>query len=122
MKFNLFIFFILFYHLLEANEVSSLLFNGNCLTCHKETKTESAPSVVEFKKRYMNAFSKKEDFVSYMSEWVEHPKEDTSLMRDAIKKHGLMPDLGFDKETLREISVYIYETDFTKRGGRYWSK
>jgi hypothetical protein len=43
-------------------------------------------------------------------------------MHDAIKKHGLMPDLGFDKETLRDISAYIYETDFTKRGGRYWSK
>lgn len=122
MKFNLFIFFILFSHFLEAGEVSSLLFNGNCLTCHRETKTESAPSVVEFKKRYINAFSNREDFINYMSEWVQHPKEETSLMHDAIKKHGLMPDLGFDIETLKEISAYIYDTDFNSRGGRYWSK
>lgn len=122
MRFNLSIFFMLFYHLLEANDVSSLLFNGNCITCHKETKTESAPSVVEFKKRYMNAFKDREDFINYMSEWVQQPKEETSLMRDAIKKHGLMPDLGFDIETLRDISAYIYDTNFTTRGGRYWNK
>lgn len=121
MKLNLLILISLFYSL-QADELGSLLFNGNCLTCHKETQTISAPSVVEFKNRYVNAFKNKEDFVNYMSEWVEHPNKETSLMHDAIKKHGLMPDLGFDKETLRDIAAYIYETDFTKRGGRYWSK
>lgn len=122
MKFSLSILFILSFYSLEADDISSLLFNGNCLTCHKETKTVSAPSVVEFKKRYISAFKNKEDFVNYMSEWVRNPNKETSLMHDAIKKHGLMPDLGFDEETLRDISAYIYETDFTKRGGRYWSK
>lgn len=122
MKLSLAIFLIFSFYSLEADDISSLLFNGNCLTCHKETQTISAPSVVEFKNRYINAFKNKEDFVNYMSEWVEHPSKDTSLMHDAIKKHGLMPELGFDKEALRDISAYIYETDFTKRGGRYWSK
>ena len=107
---------------LKADNNSSLLFNGNCITCHKETKTISAPSVVEFKKRYMSAFGKKEEFVDYMSTWIQDPKQETSLMQDAIKKHGLMPHLGFDKETSRDISAYVYETDFNKRGGRYWSK
>jgi cytochrome c551/c552 len=116
------ILFLLFIQSLQASETSSLLFNGNCITCHKETKSISAPSVVEFKQRYLSAFSKKKDFVEYMSAWVQNPKKDTSLMSDAIKKYGLMPHLYFDKETLMDISTYIYETDFTKRGGRYWSK
>ncbi len=107
---------------LSADNMSSLLFNGNCITCHKELKTESAPSVVDFKKAYKNAFSKKEDFVEYMSRWVENPNAKTSLMQGAIKKHGLMPHLGFDKDMLEDISSYIYDTDFQKRGGRYWKK
>lgn len=49
-----------------------------------------------------------------MSNWVLKPTEEGSLMHDAIQKHGLMPELGFDEDTLRVISEYIYETDFTK--------
>ena len=105
----------------EANNMSSLMFNGNCITCHKETKTVSAPSVVKFKAVYLNAFPDKKDFVKYMSSWVQNPDKETSLMRSCIKKHGLMPHLGFDIETLRDITAYIYDTDFKTRGGRYWN-
>ena len=100
--------------------MSSLMFNGNCITCHKETKTISAPSVMKFKAVYLKAFPNKKDFVNYMSTWVLNPARETSLMDDSIKKHGLMPHLGFDIDTLRDISTYIYETDFKTRGGRYW--
>ncbi len=108
------------FSLLYAREMGSLLFNGNCITCHHPTKTISAPAVVEFKERYMNAFSDKDEFVSYMATWVEHPKAETSLMHDAIEKHELMPELGFDKEMLKIICEYIYETDFTKKDVEYW--
>ena len=104
----------------EANDMSSLMFNGNCITCHKETKTVSAPSVLKFKAVYLNAFPEKKDFVKYMSTWVIDPSKEGSLMQSSIKKHGLMPHLGFDIETLRDISAYIYETDFKTRGGKYW--
>ncbi|MEK6659531.1 MAG: cytochrome C [Campylobacterota bacterium] len=119
MRFVFFTVFISFFSICYASETGSLLFNGNCLTCHNETKTISAPSVLEFKDRYMKAFKTKEEFVSYMSKWVKNPQEKTSLMHDAIKKHGLMPELGFDMQTLIDISGYIYETDFKKRNG-YW--
>ena len=114
--------FSLFISCVKANDISSLLFNGNCITCHKETKTISAPSVVKIKDVYKNAFPIKKDFVEYMSKWVQNPCKETSLMHDSIKKHGLMPHLGYDIDTLRDISAYIYETDFKKRGGKYWSK
>ncbi len=99
---------------LEADNYKSLLFNGNCITCHFENKTVSAPSVIEFKERYLLAFPKRDNFIDYMSKWVQHPNAKTSLMADAIKKHELMPELGFDLYTLRQISQYIYDTDFTK--------
>ena len=64
---------------------------------------------------YKSAFPKKEDFVEYMSKWVKVPKAETSLMDGAIKKYKLMPLLGYDLSTLKDITEYIYETDFTKK-------
>ena len=52
-----------------------------------------------------------------MSAWVKKPNEETSLMRDAVEQYGLMPELAFDLETLRSISGYIYDTDFSKEHG-----
>jgi len=99
---------------LNAASLGSLLFHGNCITCHEETKAVSAPSVMEFRANYLRAFPQKKDFVEYMSEWVKHPNTETSIMLEAIKKYELMPELGFEKSTLEIISEYIYETDFTK--------
>ena len=99
---------------LNANNLGSLLFHGNCITCHHETKAISAPSVVEFKANYLRAFPQKKDFVAYMSKWVVHPNAKTSIMLEAIKKYELMPELGFEKSTIDIIAEYIYETDFTK--------
>jgi hypothetical protein len=99
-----------------------LLYNGNCITCHKATKAESAPSMLYIQTRYKEAFTNKQDFISYMSKWVLNPNKDGSLMSDKIKKYGLMPNLSFDEETLIDISTFIYENDFEKNGQRYWKK
>ena len=107
--------FVLFFTLkLQATDYASLLFHGNCTTCHFENKTVSAPSMRVIKERYRSAFAHKPDFVAYMSTWVQTPDEKTSLMVDAIEKHGLMPELAYDLETLKVIASYIYDTDFTK--------
>jgi hypothetical protein len=90
-----------------------MLFNGNCVTCHHDTKNISAPSISFIRKTYKNAFIKKSDFVSYMANWVIHPNHNTSLMHQSIQKYELMPELGYDLDTLTHIANYIYETDFT---------
>ena len=95
-----------------ANSYNELFFNGNCITCHFKNKSVSAPSIAKIKDRYITAFPNKEDFINYMSVWVKKPNVETSLMHDAIKKHEIMPELGFDLDTLKDISQYIYETDF----------
>lgn len=98
-----------------ASNYGELLFNGNCITCHFQTKKISAPSLLEVKKNYINAFPKKEDFVKYMTLWVLKPNVTTSIMQDSIKEFELMPELGYEKYTLEEIAKYIYETDFNKQ-------
>ena len=105
---------LLFITSLNAGDPRSLLFHGNCVTCHDEHTSISAPSIEEIKENYKRAFPRKKDFVTYMSIWVVTPKAETSIMQGAIKKYELMPELGFDKSTLIEISAYIYDTDFTK--------
>ncbi|KAB7884578.1 MAG: cytochrome C [Arcobacter sp.] len=92
-----------------------LLFNGNCITCHKtDNLNKSAPTVQEIQKEYKNAFADKKEFVDYMTHWVLSPKKETSLMQDKIEKYGLMPDLAYDESTLKEIAEYIYENKFSE--------
>jgi len=107
------IFILLLISALNATDMRGLIFNGNCTTCHFETKTVSAPSMKIVKENYLRAFPIKKDFVENMSKWVVKPKKETSIMLDSIDKHGLMPELGFEFSTLQEISSYIYDTDFT---------
>jgi hypothetical protein len=106
--------FLFFISSLNASD-AALLFHGNCVTCHNETKSISAPSIIEVRKHYLMAFPKKKDFVNYMSKWVLNPNAQTSIMLHAIKKYELMPQLAFQEDVLKEISAYIYETDFEKK-------
>ena len=113
MKYLPALFFI--FTFLNASQNRALLFHGNCTTCHFETKSVSAPSMTEVRKRYLSAFPQKKDFVRQMSQWVQKPSETTSIMQDAIDKYELMPNLAFEKDVLEEIADYIYDTDFTKQ-------
>ena len=99
---------------LYGGDMRSLLFHGNCVTCHAEHTSISAPSIDEIKENYLRAFPNKKDFISYMSKWIVNPSADASIMLDSIKKYELMPDLGFDESTTRDIASYIYDTDFSK--------
>ena len=109
--------YILIFYISISNlfsyDCGELLFDGNCVTCHFKTKSISAPSMNEVQQRYKKAFPNKKEFVEYMATWVQHPNKNSSLMQDAITKYEIMPELGFDKNTLEKISCYIYETDFT---------
>lgn len=100
---------------LNASNYGELYFSGNCVTCHFKSENKSAPSIIEIKEHYLRAFPKKEDFVDYMSTWVLKPNSTTSIMQDSIEKFKLMPELGYDEYTLREIAKYIYDTDFNKQ-------
>lgn len=107
-----FILFMVLYNIGLASNYAGLLFDGNCVTCHHKTKAISAPSIKEVRENYLRAFPNKDDFVLYMSNWVESPNEQTSIMQEAILKYGLMPMLSYDKATLKEISAYIYDMKF----------
>lgn len=95
-----------------AQDNASLLFSGNCETCHRVGKSISAPSINLIKKRYKEAFLNKKEFIKYMSEWVYKPNIEGSIMLEQVKKYELMPHLHYDKKTLEDIASYIYDTEF----------
>ena len=109
---KIFIFLTIMISFNFAGSFPSLLFHGNCITCHQIDNDKSAPSIKKVKSVYMNVYPKKEDFVKQMSIWVLNPNAKTSIMLDAIEKYELMPHLAYDKQTLEEIASYIYKTDF----------
>jgi len=100
---------------LNADSLGALLFHGNCITCHNETKDISAPSMLSVRENYLRAFPKRKDFIEYMSQWVIEPNAETSIMLDAIKKYKLMPLLGYEVTTIEDIAAYIYDTDFSQK-------
>lgn len=105
---------ILLVYNLFASNVGEMLFNGNCLACHNIKTEVSAPSMVKIRDVYLDIFPRKEDFVNFMTNWVYEPEEDTAFMPNAIDKYGLMPNLHYDQQMLEDISIYIFETDFSK--------
>jgi len=113
-KFKYLFLSFIFISSLNAEDIRSLLFHGNCVTCHNEHKSISAPSIDLVKENYLRAFPRREDFISYIAKWVVKPNKKGSIMLDAIDKYELMPELGYDESTLREIASYIYDTDFSK--------
>ena len=108
----IFFFFCTFITLCASDEMGALLFHGNCVTCHYELESKSAPAIIEVRRRYKEAFPIKKDFVKYLSDWVHNPSSKKSIMQDAIKKYDLMPQLAYEKDVLEDIAAYIYDTDF----------
>lgn len=95
-----------------AISLGETLFNGNCVTCHKTDVANSAPTIVEIQSRYKKAFPAKKHFVDFMQTWVEKPHAKSALMPEAITQYGLMPELGFDAQSLKEIAEFVYEHTF----------
>ncbi|QKF82518.1 c-type cytochrome [Halarcobacter ebronensis] len=94
-------------------DYKELLFNGNCITCHRTDElNKSAPTIIEIRKRYIEVFPKKEEFVKHLSQWVYRPNEEKSIMQKAIQEYKLMPELGYDIDTLEQIAEFIYEKEF----------
>ncbi len=100
---------IIFSPITWSADDGALLFNGNCATCHHLKKASSAPTIDEIRQRYLQAFPNKKDFINYMSAFVLNPSYDKSLMHDKIAKYGLMPQLAYEKESLKSITSYIYD-------------
>lgn len=92
-----------------AVTLGETLFEGNCVTCHRVDTDKSAPKIQKVIQAYKKIYPKREDFVENMAIWVLKPNAKTALMPKQIQKYEIMPELGYDKDTLRIIAEYLFE-------------
>ncbi len=93
-----------------ANTNGKELFNNLCLSCHVTSgKPTIAPPIFAVINHVKYTYPEKPDFVNYVVEWVENPRQEKALMPGAIKKFGSMPKLPYKTDDVRLIAEYLYD-------------
>lgn len=84
----------------------------NCISCHAPNKIENnvAPSLATIKEYYLKENNNESQFVKMMTSFLLNPTIEQAKMPNAVKKYGLMPQMGMDKEQYNLIASYLFNT------------
>jgi len=85
-----------------------------CYTCHDATTVEEArlgPPMVAIKRRYLMGGRTRDEFINEILTWTENPTQEKAKMRGALDRFGVMPYLGFPKDSIKQIAAYLYDYD-----------
>jgi cytochrome c553 len=88
-------------------------FANFCLSCHNsETPHESriAPPMIAIQKHYLRQDTSEQEFITAITDFVLKPNKDNSRMPGAVRKFGLMPDLGLTADLVKPIASFLYRT------------
>ena len=90
------------------------LMEVHCYLCHGPKSAENygriAPPMVAIKARYIDKEGlNKDEFIKYVTAFVENPTEELALMQGAVKKHGLMPKQAFPKGSIEKIAEFMFD-------------
>lgn len=92
-----------------------LLLQKHCYTCHNpKSKSHDeiiAPPLWGMKKHYLETYPEKAAFEKAMIEFIQNPTEEKALMKEPIKRFGLMPRPEVFYEDLQKIVSYIYDNE-----------
>ncbi|MBL4607885.1 MAG: c-type cytochrome [Pseudomonadales bacterium] len=111
-----------------ANEEGKEIFELTCKNCHApksaghaasldgKHEKRKAPPMAMVKKRYLKAYPEREDFVAAVATWAGAPSKEKSLLKHALKHHGVMPAQNFEEGSLKKVAAYIYDADMGKAG------
>ena len=96
-----------------AEESGESLIMELCVSCHVlEGKPTIAPPIFAVKIHVKRVYASRDAFVQRIVDWVEDPDEAITLMPGAVNRFGLMPRLSYEKDDVRKIAEYIYDTNF----------
>jgi len=86
----------------------------NCISCHSPELNKAdkiAPTIAEIKKSYTANNETKQDFISDFISFLENPTKEASKMSHAVKEYGLMPNMGFSNEQIKQVANYLFKQD-----------
>lgn len=85
-----------------------------CFACHSPEPTPDkriAPPISAIKKHYIKRYADLQGFSTALTAFVAHPTPEHVVMRGAVKRFGLMPQLSFDEALVSDIAYYLYFTE-----------
>jgi cytochrome c551/c552 len=92
----------------------------NCTSCHHPNEQNSiAPSLKDIHAFYNNKFSSQNKGHLKLFSFLSSPKDETAMMKDAVKKYGLMPKISLSDEELKAVAELLYGFNFSKEN---WDK
>ncbi len=85
----------------------------NCFACHNPQSTSHddmlAPPLAGIKYKYKTMYPDRTTFISRMSDYIESPSKENTLMKGPIKRFGIMPKSPLAKSEITAITAYIYD-------------
>ena len=102
---------------IQQDSIAKQLVEQKCNVCHALGKTEQtiiAPPLFAVRRQYMKFSMDKEDFITTMTDYVNNPQADKSLMKPAVEQFNVMPKQVLKPEELTMIVNYLYHTEMPK--------
>lgn len=90
------------------------LMENKCYVCHSPSASHDdriAPPMIAIKKHYISSETTKEKFIESLQSFVKNPTKETSKMRGAVRRFGLMPKQVFAANDIKKIAEYIYDNN-----------
>jgi cytochrome c len=107
---------LLFSQVINAseNKHGKQLYIKHCNSCHgvehgMDMSKRAAPPVFAVKMHYIGTYSDKDSFVMAISDWLETRDVDNSMMRGAVRRFGVMPEVQVTRDEAEKIAEFIYE-------------
>lgn len=98
------------------------LYKTHCSSCHgiaggMDMRMRIAPPIAGVRLHYIERYPDEVSFVEAVVNWVEVRDPRDSLMRGAVRRFGVMPDISVPRELVEKIAAYIFAGDIEKPAG-----
>jgi cytochrome c553 len=92
------------------------LLETTCYTCHSPQNEDVkggkvAPPMFAVKSHYSEDGLEEEEFIELWKNYLNNPVEENTRMPGAVKKFGLMPNLGLSEEQIDAVAYYVFNTE-----------
>ena len=98
----------------DVNHPGKKLMENKCYVCHSPSASHDdriAPPMIAIKKHYISSETTKEEFIESIQNFVINPTKETTKMRGAVKRFGVMPKQIFAADDIKKIAEYMFDNE-----------